>query len=308
MSLRIALVGAGHMGKIHIEKLASLQGCLIVGVADTDSEKARPVAEKYGAPFFIDHKSLIGKVDGVIIATPTETHHQIARDFLQAGVHVFMEKPITSTQEEAKELIDLARNKSLVFQVGFLERFNPAFLKSLPLIQKPILIESCRASGFTGRSTDVDVILDLMIHDIDLILSIVQADVHDIRAQGLSFVTDKLDVASARLEFSNGCIVNLNANRISAKKERTLTIFEQNQTCFIDLMDKKVLLTRKKNGGNINSEEACVDQSDAVEHEISSFLNSITNRVNPIVQGEDGLKALALADQIKRNIAKRTLS
>ena len=308
MPLKIALVGAGHMGKIHIEKLASLRDCLIAGVADIDPERARQLAQKYNVPSFSDHKNLIGQSDGVIIATPTETHHQIARDFLKAGIHVLIEKPITSTQEEAKELIELSKEKKLVFQVGFLERFNPAFIKSLPLITKPLIIESFRASGFTGRSTDIDVILDLMIHDIDLILSIVQDEVRDIKAQGVSFVTDKLDMASARLEFSNGCIVNLNANRISVKKERALTIFEKDQIFFVDLINRKVLMTMKKNGGNINTEECPVNEFDMVEHEISSFIQSITTGTNPIVKGEDGLKALTLADQIKRHIAERKLT
>ncbi len=283
MPLKIALVGAGHMGKIHIEKLASLRDCEIAGVADIDHEKARQLSEQYGVPFFVDHKSLIGKIDGVIIATPTETHHQIAKDFLEAGAHVLMEKPITSTQEEAKELIELSKNKKLVFQVGFLERFNPAFIKALPLLKKPLLIESSRASSFTGRSTDIDVTLDLMIHDIDLTLSIVQDEVHDIRAQGLSFVLDKLDVASARVEFRSGCIVNLNSSRISVKKERTLTIFEQDQAFFIDLMNRKVLMTMKNNTGNIFTEECPVDQMDAVEQEISSFIQSISSGTDPIV-------------------------
>jgi len=308
MPLKIALVGAGHMGKIHIEKLASLRDCLIAGVADIDPERARQLAQKYNVPSFSDHKNLIGQSDGVIIATPTETHHQIARDFLKAGIHVLIEKPITSTQEEAKELIELSKEKKLVFQVGFLERFNPAFMKSLPLITRPLIIESFRASGFTGRSTDIDVILDLMIHDIDLILSIVQDEVRDIKAQGVSFVTDKLDMASARLEFSNGCIVNLNANRISVKKERALTIFEKDQIFFVDLINRKVLMTMKKNGGNINTEECPVNEFDMVEHEISSFIQSITTGTKPIVKGEDGLKALTLADQIKRHIAERKLT
>jgi predicted dehydrogenase len=308
MPLKIALVGAGHMGKIHIEKLASLRDCEIAGVADIDPEKTRQLSEQYGVPLFVDHKSLIGKIDGVIIATPTETHHQIAKDFLEAGVHVLMEKPITSTQEEAKELIELSKKKKLVFQVGFLERFNPAFTTALPLLKKPLLIESSRASSFTGRSTDIDVTLDLMIHDIDLTLSIVQDEVHDIRAQGLSFVLDKLDVASARLEFRKGCIVNLNSSRVSVTKERTLTIFEQDQAFFIDLMNRKVLMTVKNNTGNIFTEECPVDQMDAVEHEISSFIQSISSGTDPIVTGEDGLRALALADQIKQHIAERKLT
>jgi predicted dehydrogenase len=303
MPIKIALVGAGHMGKIHLEKLATFDDIVLVGVADVDINRAAELAQQYDVPSFDNHRKLLGLANGVIIATPTETHYQIARDFLDAGIHVLVEKPITSSQEEAKELIKLEKQKRLILQVGFLERFNPAFLKSLPLIKKPVLIESCRASGFTGRSTDIDVVLDMMIHDIDLILSIVQEEVSDIRAQGLSFIMDKLDVASARIEFVNGCIANLNANRISAKKERTLTIFEKNQNTCIDLLNRRVIVTAKENGGGINTEEYLVDQLDAVRYEISVFIQSIANGARPVVTGEDGLRALALADQIKRYIA-----
>jgi predicted dehydrogenase len=304
MPIKIALIGAGHMGKIHIEKLASLADVSIAGVADVDQERARELAQQYSVPSFKDFKKLFGKAQGVIIATPTDTHYEIARDFLESGTHVFIEKPITSSQEEANELIKLAKRKGLILQVGFLERFNPAFLRIVPLIKKPLLVECCRASGFTGRSTDIDVVLDLMIHDIDLILSIVQEEVSDIRAQGVSFVMDNLDAASARIEFANGCVANLNANRISAKKERTLTVFDRNQNLFIDLLNRRVVMTVKTNGGNIDTEEYLADQSDAVRHEISAFIESITKGTSPIVKGEDGLRALALADQIKQYIAE----
>jgi predicted dehydrogenase len=307
MPIKIALVGAGHMGKIHIEKLASFDDIQLAGVADVDPERAGELAQQYNVPAFNDYRKLLGNTNGVIIATPTETHYQIARDFLEAGTHVLIEKPITSSQEEAKELIELGKRKQLILQIGFLERFNPAFLKSLPMIKKPVLIESCRLSGFTGRSTDIDVILDLMIHDIDLILSIVQEEVFDIRAQGVSFIMDKLDAASARIEFVNGCIANLNANRISAKKERTLTIFEKSQNLFVDLLNRRVVLTVKTNGGSIDTEEYSVDQLDAVRYEISAFIQSIAKGTKPIVKGEDGLSALTLADQIKRYIAESKL-
>lgn len=308
MPLRIALVGAGHMGKIHLEKLASLQDIQIAGIADIDTEKAQKLALKYNTPYFNDYKQLINKAEGVVISTPTDTHYQITRDFLEMGLHVLVEKPITSNQGEAKELIDLGKKKRLTVQVGFLERFNPAFMKSFPMIHKPLLIESRRASEFTGRSTDIDVILDLMIHDIDLILSIVHEEVLDIRAQGVSFVMDKIDVASARIEFANGCIANLNANRISAKKERTFTVFEKNQFFFVDLLNRKVIMTSKQNGGNIDTNEYLVDQFDAVRHELSAFIQSITKGTSPIVSGEDGMKALVLADQIKQYIADSKLS
>lgn len=308
MPIKIALVGCGHMGRIHLEKLSTFNEIKLVGIADVDSERINHLTQQYRIPAFNDYRKLLGNIDGVIIATPTETHYQIAKDFLETGAHVFIEKPITSNQDEAKELIELSKAKQLILQVGFLERFNPAFLKSLPIIKKPLLLESRRTSEFTGRSTDIDVVLDLMIHDIDLILSIVKENVIDIRAQGVSFIMDKLDVVSARIEFSNGCIANLTANRISAKKERTLTIFEKDQIFFIDLLNRRVVFSAKKNGNHINTEEYFVDPIDAVKYEITAFIQSIDKHTGPIVKGEDGFRALALADQIKQYIAESKLS
>lgn len=307
MPIKMALVGCGHMGKIHLQKLSSFDEIQIVGIVDVDTKRANDLAQPINVPAFNNYKKLLGNVDGVIIATPTETHYQIAKDFLKSGTHILLEKPITSRQDQAQELIDLAQARQLILQVGFLERFNPAFSKILPIIKKPLLIESRRSSEFTGRSTDIDVVLDLMIHDIDLILSIVREDVCDIRAQGVSFITDKLDMASARIEFSNGCIADLNASRISSKKERTLTVFEANQIFFIDLLNRRVVYSAKEQNKDIDTEEYTVDPIDAVKYEISLFIQSILTGTAPIVRGEDGLRALTLADQVKQHIAENRL-
>ena len=307
MPIKMALVGCGHMGKIHLQKLSSFDEIQIVGIVDVDTKRANDLAQPINVPAFNNYKKLLGNVDGVIIATPTETHYQIAKDFLKSGTHILLEKPITSRQDQAQELINLAQTRQLILQVGFLERFNPAFSKILPIIKKPLLIESRRSSEFTGRSTDIDVVLDLMIHDIDLILSIVREDVCDIRAQGVSFITDKLDMASARIEFSNGCIADLNASRISSKKERTLTVFEGNQIFFIDLLNRRVVYSAKEQNKDIDTEEYTVDPIDAVKYEISLFIQSILTGTAPIVRGEDGLRALTLADQVKQHIAENRL-
>ena len=307
MPIKMALVGCGHMGKIHLQKLSSFDEIQIVGIVDVDTKRANDLAQPINVPAFNNYKKLLGNVDGVIIATPTETHYQIAKDFLKSGTHILLEKPITSRQDQAQELIDLAQARQLILQVGFLERFNPAISKILPIIKKPLLIESRRSSEFTGRSTDIDVVLDLMIHDIDLILSIVREDVCDIRAQGVSFITDKLDMASARIEFSNGCIADLNASRISSKKERTLTVFEGNQIFFIDLLNRRVVYSAKEQNKDIDTEEYTVDPIDAVKYEISLFIQSILTGTAPIVRGEDGLRALTLADQVKQHIAENRL-
>lgn len=307
MPIKMALVGCGHMGKIHLQKLSSFDEIQIVGIVDVDTKRANDLAQPINVPAFNNYKKLLGNVDGVIIATPTETHYQIAKDFLKSRTHILLEKPITSRQDQAQELIDLAQTRQLILQVGFLERFNPAISKILPIIKKPLLIESRRSSEFTGRSTDIDVVLDLMIHDIDLILSIVREDVCDIRAQGVSFITDKLDMASARIEFSNGCIADLNASRISSKKERTLTVFEGNQIFFIDLLNRRVVYSAKEQNKDIDTEEYTVDPIDAVKYEISLFIQSILTGTAPIVRGEDGLRALTLADQVKQRIAENRL-
>lgn len=307
MPIKMALVGCGHMGKIHLQKLSSFDEIQIVGIVDVDTKRANDLAQPINVPAFNNYKKLLGNVDGVIIATPTETHYQIAKDFLKSRTHILLEKPITSRQDQAQELINLAQTRQLILQVGFLERFNPAISKILPIIKKPLLIESRRLSEFTGRSTDIDVVLDLMIHDIDLILSIVREDVCDIRAQGVSFITDKLDMASARIEFSNGCIADLNASRISSKKERTLTVFEANQIFFIDLLNRRVVYSAKEQNKDIDTEEYTVDPIDAVKYEISLFIQSILTGTAPIVRGEDGLRALTLADQVKQRIAENRL-
>ncbi|HQG25124.1 MAG TPA: Gfo/Idh/MocA family oxidoreductase [Syntrophorhabdus sp.] len=307
MPIKMALVGCGHMGKIHLQKLSSFDEIQIAGIVDVDTKRANDLAQPINVPAFNNYKKLLGNVDGVIIATPTETHYQIAKDFLKSGTHILLEKPITSRQDQAQELINLAQTRQLILQVGFLERFNPAISKILPIIKKPLLIESRRLSEFTGRSTDIDVVLDLMIHDIDLILSIVREDVCDIRAQGVSFITDKLDMASARIEFSNGCIADLNASRISSKKERTLTVFEANQIFFIDLLNRRVVYSAKEQNKDIDTEEYTVDPIDAVKYEISLFIQSILTGTAPIVRGEDGLRALTLADQVKQRIAENRL-
>ncbi|NLW34520.1 Gfo/Idh/MocA family protein [Syntrophorhabdus aromaticivorans] len=305
MPLRMVLVGAGHMGKIHVDKLASFADVHIAGIVDADAAMARDVAQKYGVPWFGDYKELLGHVEGIVIASPTETHYRIARDFLEAGSHVFIEKPIAKTREEAAELVDLARKAKRVLQIGHLERFNPAFTGAAPFIKKPVLIETRRASGFTGRSIDIDVVLDLMIHDIDLVLSLVDGEVKRVRAQGFSLVTDNLDAASAQVEFANGCIANLTANRISAVKERSLTVFQKDRYIFVDLLNGKITNTVKQGEGLLDTTEYTAKKLDAVKHELMAFIQSIATMSVPIVKGEDGLRALALAHQIKEYIAEK---
>ena len=297
MSLKIAVIGLGHMGKIHLNKLLTFDDVEISAVADVDMACVKELSRKTGVKACEDYREAIQLCDGAIIASPTETHYTVGKAFLEAGKHVFMEKPITVNPEEAQELISIADKKKLVFQIGHLERFNPAFSRALQFIQKPVLIEASRISPFTGRSTDVDVVLDLMIHDLDLVLSLVNEEIQKVSAQGICFMTDKLDAVSARIEFTGGCVANLTASRISPKKERALTIYENDKSLSIDLLQGKLVSIIKNSSGNVETSEYTAAKIDPVQDELSEFIDSIKGGKTPSVTGADGLKALMLADQ-----------
>ena len=302
--MRIALVGAGHMGKIHAQKLTTMPDVEVVGIVDIDGQARKEATEKFSVPAWEDYKTLTGNVDGVVIATPTESHFETAQAFLNANAHVFIEKPITSTPEQAQQLIDIASAKNLVFQVGHLERFNPAFQEALRQVEKPVFIEAQRLSMFTGRSIDIDVVLDLMIHDIDLVLTLVKSGICEVRAHGMPFLIDKLDAASARLVFDNGCVATINASRISIKKERALTIFEKNRYFYVDLLNGKLTVCSKSPSGNLETTEFIAEKMDAVNTELTDFINTIRQGKRPNVHAEDGLKALILANEITRFVAE----
>ena len=300
--MKIALIGAGHMGKIHLQKLAALQGVQIVCVADTDKKLAAELSDKYSIPFFTDYKQVPEDLDGVVIASPTETHFEIARFFLEKGTHVFIEKPIASSTEQAHDLVKLANRQQLVLQIGHLERFNPAFRSVLSHIRSPLFIETRRTSNFTGRSTDIDVVLDLMIHDIDLVLSITEKETKDIHSQGVALVADKLDMVNTTVQFANGCTASLFASRISTKKERSLSVFEEDRHIFVDLLTGKATCNIKNEDGAIETVEYTSENIDSVMDELSEFICSIKGEKTPCVKGEDGLKALVLANRIKEHI------
>jgi predicted dehydrogenase len=303
MPLKIALVGAGHMGRIHLQKLVALEDVELAGVVDSDKKLAAELSGKYGVSYFADYREIPVGLDGVIIASPTETHFEIARTFLEKDTNVFIEKPITSTVEQADELVRLAKDRNLVLQVGHLERFNPAYRSILSHIKNPLFIEARRTSNFTGRSTDIDVVLDLMIHDIDLVLSLAGKEAKDIRSQGVALVADKLDMVSATVKFSDGCTASLFASRISTKKERSLSIFEEDRHIFVDLLSGQSTCNIKNPDGVIETLEYASEKMDAVTDELSEFMCSIKGEKKPCVGGEDGLRALRLASQIKEHIA-----
>jgi predicted dehydrogenase len=305
MSLKIAVIGLGHMGKIHLNKLASFEGIEVSAVVDIDMACAKDLSNNTGMKAYGDYREAIHSCDGAIIAAPTETHYTIAKAFLEAGKHVFIEKPITIYPDEAQDLISTADKARLVFQVGHLERLNPAFSRALQFVQKPLLIEASRISPFTGRSTDVDVVLDLMIHDLDLVLSLVHEEIQNVDAQGICFMTDKLDAVNTRIEFVGGCVANFTASRISPRKERALTIYEHDKSISIDLLQGKCVSIIKNRNGKVGTTEYIAAKIDPVQEELSEFINSIKGGKTPTVTGVDGLKALILAARIKEYIAEK---
>jgi len=303
MPLRIALIGAGHMGNIHLQKLLAMEDVQVTAIADADENLAGNITKKYGIPFYSDYTKALNNLNGVVIASSTETHYKIAKFFLENNIHVFIEKPITSDSDDASDLVKLAGIKDMVLQIGHLERFNPAYKKALPFIQNPVFIEARRTSSFTGRSSNIDVVLDLMIHDIDLVLSIAKSDVKDVRAQGISFVGDTLDMVNTTIEFMNGCVANLFASRIASQRERAISIFEKNRNLYIDLLNGKYVCNIKDKNGNIETTEHVSEKIDSVMDELSEFISSIKREKIPCIKGEDGLKALIIADLIKEHIA-----
>jgi predicted dehydrogenase len=302
MPLKIAMIGAGHMGKIHLQKLLAMEDVQVVAIADADETLAGNITEKYGIPFYSDYTKTLNDLNGVVIASSTETHYEIAKFFLENNTHVFMEKPITSDADDASDLVKLADIKNLILQIGHLERFNPAYKKAIPFVRNPLFIEARRTSNFTGRSSNIDVVLDLMIHDIDLVLSIAKSDVKDVHSQGVSFVGDTLDMANTTIEFMNGCVANLFASRIAAQRERAISIFEKDRSLFIDLLNGKYVCNIKDKNGNIETTEHVSEKIDSVMDELLEFTSSIKGRKTPSVTGKDGLRALILADRIKENI------
>jgi len=301
--LKCAVIGTGYLGKFHAEKYASLDNCELVAVVDTNEQAAKEVAEKFGAEALTDYDSLLGNVDAVSVVVPTSLHHSISRDFLNAGSHVLVEKPITVTVEEADELIAIAKQKNLILQVGHLERFNPAVL-GLDKEEKPLFIEAHRLSPFNPRANDVSVVLDLMIHDIDIILALIDSDIKRIDASGTAVLTQGTDIANARLTFANGCVANVTASRISMKMERKMRMFRPSSYISVDFQNK--VLTKHKTGDKemfpgvpeIVSEESVFESGDALMEEIKHFIDCINTGTNPLVSGVAGRRALQTAIEI----------
>ncbi|MCL7420611.1 MAG: Gfo/Idh/MocA family oxidoreductase [Methylobacter sp.] len=303
--IKCAVIGTGYLGKFHAQKYASLPDCELVAVVDINEATAKEIAGQYGAQALTDYKPLLGEVDAVSIVVPTTLHHKVSKDFLEHGAHVLVEKPITVTVEEAEELIAIAKAKNLILQVGHLERFNPAVL-GLDNEEKPLFIESHRLSPFNPRANDVSVVLDLMIHDIDIILALVDSEVERIDASGTPVLTQGTDIANARLMFKNGCVANVTASRISMKMERKMRMFRPRSYVSVDFQNR--VLTKHRTGSKemfpgipeIETEESVFESGDALLEEIKHFINCIHTGENPLVSGEAGKRALETAIQITR--------
>jgi DUF1009 family protein/predicted dehydrogenase len=311
-ALRVGIVGVGYLGRFHAQKYARLTEADLVAVVDVNEEQARKVARDVQAVPLTNYRDLLGKVDAVSIVTPTLYHYPIARDFLDAGVHVLLEKPMTQTLEEADHLVTLAREKGCVLQVGHLERFNSAFRAVYPRLTNPMFMEAHRLALFNERGLEVDVILDLMIHDIDIVLHLVKAPLENIRAAGVSVLTPLPDIANVRMEFSNGAIANLTASRISIKNLRKLRLFQDNCYFSADYANKRAYVVRKEHEPDeagfpqISIEELEIDERDALEEEIVAFMKAIRTGEQPVVDGAQGRQALAVALDISRQIEEQS--
>jgi predicted dehydrogenase len=302
--LRCAVIGVGYLGRFHAQKYRQLPDSNLIGVVDASIETAQRVAAELGVAAFSDYNELLGQVDAVSIAVPTPLHFEVAKNFLEQGVHVLVEKPITTTVTEAQLLVDLAARKRCVLQVGHLERFNPAIVAAAGILKTVRFVESHRLAPFKTRGTDVSVVLDLMIHDIDLIQSLVGAPIVNIDASGSAIFSGDLDIANARIRFANGCVANTTASRVSMKQERKIRIFQDDAYFSIDLQQKILTVIRKKDDAPVESsaqvaiEEQSFEQGDALLDEIAAFLRAIREGSTPVVTGEDGLRALRTATQI----------
>lgn len=292
--IRTAVIGTGYLGRFHAEKYAQIDGSELVAVVDVDRERAAAVAERQRTAALQDYRLLEGRVDAVSVVVPTPLHCQISEFFLQRGVHVLVEKPMTSTVAEAERLIRIARASGCVLQVGLLERYNPAVLAVRGRLRRPLFIEAHRIAPFQARGTDVSVVLDLMIHDIDLILSLVDAPIARIDTVGVPVLSGEVDIANARLAFANGCVANVTASRVSNKTERRMRVFESDAYVSMDFKQQSVDIRRRR-AGAIETEILRHAEGDALRAQLESFLDAVRRGAPPLVSAADGKRALETA-------------
>jgi hypothetical protein len=314
--LKVGVIGAGHLGKIHLRLLQESSKYELVGFFDASRELAESIEKEFGYKSFKSEEELIASVEVIDVVTPTISHFGVAKKAIIAGRHLFVEKPITSTYQEAEELIALAKNHKIKGQVGHVERFNPAFRAVTDKIDKPMFIEAHRLAEFNPRGTDVPVVLDLMIHDIDVILSVVNSKVKSIHASGVSVISETPDIANARIEFENGCVANLTASRISLKNMRKARFFQRDAYISVDFLERKCEVVKMKdvpekpddfamilqNAEGIKKQiyfdNPKIEEQNAILEELETFADAIKNNTTPIVTLEQGSQALRIANQV----------
>jgi predicted dehydrogenase len=326
--LKVGVIGTGHLGKLHTKMFKSIENCELIGIYDSNLDQAKAVSEEFGVPSVTALEDLLSKVDAVAIAATTTAHYELAKKCFEKGVHVFIEKPITATIKEAEELVEISEKKKLNLQVGHIERFNPALVAMEKYINDPKFIQTDRLAQFNPRGTDVAVVLDLMIHDIDIILSLVKSDVVEVQANGVAVVSDHLDIANARLQFENGAVANVTASRISQKKMRKMRIFQKDTYVALDFVtgvseayrlltpDAEVVPTQISFGEigvgekrkKLVYEQPEQKEINALKYELELFVSSVINKTKPVVSGVDGLRALKVAQLIIQKIEGQKLS
>lgn len=326
--LKIGVIGTGHLGKLHTKMLSQIPGCNFVGIYDSNAEQAKIVSSEFRVKAFSKIEDLLNSVEAVSIAATTSAHYELAKKCFEKNIHVFIEKPITATIDQAEEIVKIAADRKLKLQVGHIERFNPALLSLEKFIVDPMFIQTDRLSQFNPRGTDVAVVLDLMIHDIDIILSLVKDEVKNIEASGVAVVSETIDIANARIQFNNGAVANVTASRISQKKMRKMRIFQRDNYIALDFITgvsevyRLIPLDEKTNSSAISFgeigigerkkrvvyEQPEIKEVNALKYELELFVDSVLNDKKPVVSGIDGLKALKVADIILKKIDETKIS
>jgi predicted dehydrogenase len=322
--LKIGIFGVGHLGKFHLNNWKEIPGTEVVGFYDPNDDTAKEVSEKYQLPRFLDADMLIDVCDAIDVVAPTNYHFEMCEKAIKKGKHVFVEKPLANTMDEARQLVKLAKESGIKFQVGHVERFNPAFLAIKDMHLNPMFIEVHRLAQFNPRGTEVSVILDLMIHDIDIILSVVKSDVKNISASGVGVMTETPDIANVRIEFHNGCVANLTSSRISMKKMRKIRLFQKDSYIGIDFLNKKTEIIKLKEPQDSNvfafdietpsgkktiaMANPIVPEVNAIKEELTAFKNAILNNTKTVVSEMDGLMAMDVAHQILEKIGNNVIT
>lgn len=322
--LKIGILGVGHLGKFHLNNWKEIKDVEIVGFFDPHDPTAQEVSEKYQIPRFLDADRLIELCDAVDIVAPTNHHFELCKSAIRKGKHVFVEKPLANTMDEARELVQLVRESNIKLQVGHVERFNPAFLATQNTSLQPMFIEVHRLAQFNPRGTEVSVILDLMIHDIDIILSIVKSEVKHISASGVAVMTDTPDIANVRIEFNNGCVANLTSSRISMKRMRKMRLFQKDAYIGINFLDKKTEIIKLKTQQDVDAftfdldtphgkktiavANPLIPEVNAIKMELEEFRNAILNNTPTLVSEVDGFRAMDVAHQILQKIQNNSIA